>query len=292
MSKKGKALEKNKITNDDLMRVHGKSPATTSTYRTAVRLFLGWAESKRKTLIVEALGEYIQHLRNARASPSKVNLALYSMKAAFLQAAAKKGMATREVMMLKTTLDAIPAKKPRLPNVRFVTQAERQRLIRGMSARIALISRFLYASGARVSEVVQIERAKCRESGDAAEIIIEGKSPQKRTIWIPQSLLKEIDTEFRKRARSKKRKYLFETIQGEAYSRIYVTREIRKAALRSLKRTISANDLRHSRAIDLFNKTGNLKAIAELLGHSGVNMITTYHAKHRFTKKELFRGHL
>ena len=76
------------------------------------------------------------------------------------------------------------------------------------------------------------------------------------------SLLEETEREYGKMGRA----YLFENRCGGSFTRQYVTREIARAGRRVLKRRITAHNLRHARAMDLFQKTRRLKGISEMLG--------------------------
>ena len=63
--------------------------------------------------------------------------------------------------------------------------------------------------------------------------------------------------------------YLFlSVLQGPAFHREYISREIARAARRVLGRSVSAYVLRHSRATDLLASTHRIKAVSRLLGHS------------------------
>jgi integrase len=86
------------------------------------------------------------------------------------------------------------------------------------------------------------------------------------------------------------REYLFETLEGGPFSRQYVTREIARAARRVLKRRITAHDLRHSRATDLFQKTKHLKGVSEMLGHASTATTARFYVRDSLTDDELFNG--
>lgn len=45
------------------MAVTGRSDATTSAYRVAVKAFVGWAEKRGRVLGVQALAEYVAELQ-------------------------------------------------------------------------------------------------------------------------------------------------------------------------------------------------------------------------------------
>ena len=105
-----------------------------------------------------------------------------------------------------------------------------------------------------------------------------------RQVRIPAALLKEIDAEYQGDARV----HLFESKHGQPFTRQYITREIGRAARRVLGRSVSAHQLRHSRATDLYQSTRRLKAVSALLGHSGVDTTARYYVRDDFSDAELF----
>jgi site-specific recombinase XerD len=84
--------------------------------------------------------------------------------------------------------------------------------------------------------------------------------------------------------------YLFETQFGNRFTRQYVSREIERVARRVLGRAITAHDLRHSRATDLYARTQDLKGIAELLGHAYISTTARYYVRSVLSDEQLFEG--
>jgi integrase len=268
----------------ELLKVKAKSPPSTEVYRRAVRAFLAWAD--KRTLTVELFASFIEHSRHAGASASKLNRDLYGGKAAILQTAQRQGMSTRELAMLKGVLDSIPRAKTNAPEIRVVSPEERVRLISALPLRVRLIARFLYATAARVTEALEVRLSDTKQDGDRVLLRFHGKGNKERWGRIPMSLLEEIEEEYGKKGRE----YLFESLPGGQFSRQYVTREIGRAARRVLNRRISAHNLRHSRATDLFEKTRRLKGISEMLGHSSTATTARFYVRDSLTDDELFEG--
>ena len=99
-------------------------------------------------------------------------------------------------------------------------------------------------------------------------------------------LLREINTAFNRPDRV----YLFENRYGNRLSRQWVTREIGRASRIALGWVVSSHDLRHSRATDLFAKTGRLKAVSEYLGHAGIQTTAAFYVRDDLTTKDLTEG--
>ena len=188
--------------------------------------------------------------------------------------------------MLKGVLDSIPRAKMNPPEIRVVSPEERVRLISALPLRVRLIARFLYATAARVSEALEVRLSDTKQDGNRVLLRFHGKGNKERWVRIPVSLLEEIESEYGKKGRE----YLFESLPGGPFSRQYVTREISKAARRVLNRRISAHNLRHSRATDLFEKTRRLKGVSEMLGHSSISITARFYVRDSLTDDELFEG--
>jgi integrase len=268
----------------ELLKVRARGSLSTDAYRRAVRAFLAWADPRSPS--AELFAAYIESSRQAGASASKLNRDLYGGKAAILQAAQRQGMSSRELAMLKIALDSIPGAKTNAPEIRVISPEERARLIAALPLRVRLIARFLYATAARVTEALKVRLTDLKDDGDRVLLRFHGKGRKERWVRIPVSLLEEIEGEYGKKGRA----YLFESHYGGPFSRQYVTREIARAARRVLKRRITAHNLRHSRATDLFQKTRRLKGVSEMLGHASTSTTARFYVRDSLTDDELFNG--
>jgi integrase len=269
---------------EELLKVEAKGSLSTDAYRRGVRSFLSWAGERVPT--AELFATFIENERQEGSSASKLNRDLYGCKAAILQAAQRQGMAAREVAVLKSALDSIPGAKVNAPEIRVVSSEERARLMEALPLRVRLVARLLYATAARVSEALEVKLSDLKADGDRVLVRFHGKGRKERWVKIPATLLEEINGEYAREGRA----YLFETQDGGAFSRQYVTREIARAAKRVLRRRITAHDLRHSRATDLFQKTKRLKGVSEMLGHASTSTTARFYVQDSLTDDELFNG--
>jgi integrase len=274
------------ISGAELLRFRGKGKLTTDAYRRVVRSLLAWTGVRRPT--AELFAEYIEALRGAGASASKVNQALYGGKAAILQAAERQGMAAWELAVLKQALDSIPGSKVNAPEIRVVSAEERSRLVAALPLRVRLVARFLYATAARISEALAVRLEDVKPDGGRVLVRFQGKGRKERWVRIPAALLADIDAEYQAPGRA----YLFETHRGSPFSRVYVTREIARAAHRTLGRRVTAHDLRHSRATDLFQKTRRLKGVSEMLGHTSTSTTARFYVRDSLSDDELFNSEM
>jgi integrase len=263
----------------DLEAVRGPSEGTTATYRAYV---LGFTTSAHPQS-VEGFAAYIAEITDRRPAAS-VNLAIAAGKAAFLQSAQRQGADTHELALLKGVLAELHNVRQQAADVSTVTPEERSRLFPALPLRVRLIAETLYQTGARVSEIVGLQRDHVKVSGHV-ELRLFGKGSKKRQATITRELYDRIVATFPQDG-----EYLFTTLQGNPFKRTYITREIDRGARRILDRKVTAHVLRHSRATDLIATTGKVRGVSRLLGHASEATTLRYYVKQSLTTDELFAG--
>ncbi|MBA7550338.1 Tyrosine recombinase XerC [subsurface metagenome] len=273
-----KAIQKREDLGAALLQVEGRGERTTEAYRGAIRAF----EASGQPATVEGFAAYVDSLKATR-SAATVNLAVAAGRKAFVMAAERVGLPTRELAVIKGALAEIRGVKIAPPEVSVITPAERRRLLAALPLRMRLIAEVLYLTGARVSEILGVRRDSIRIDG-AVELRLLGKGGKQRDAKIPPGLYGRVLAVFPDGP------FLFTTGQGNRYAREYVTREIGRASRRVLGRRIGAHVLRHSRATDLLATTHRIKAVSRLLGHSDEATTLRYYVKDSFTDAELFDG--
>jgi integrase len=258
--------------------VRGRSEGTTATYRFYVKGFTASAHPQT----VEGFAEYIAEITSQRPA-SSVNLAIAAGKAAFIQAAQRQGISTRELTLLKGALSELRNVRYQTRDVATITPEERGRLLKALPLRVRLIAETLYQTGARVSEIVGLRRDYVRVNGHV-ELRLFGKGSKERQATITQELYRRILATF------PEGEYLFTTERGNPFNRGYITREIDRSARRVLGRSVTAHVLRHSRATDLIERTGKVKGVSRMLGHASEATTLRYYVKQSLTEEELFEG--
>lgn len=263
-----------------LPKVQGRGQRTTEAYRRAVLKFL----SSDYPPTVLGFAQYITELKDKRKySAATINQVLAAGRKAFLQASQEMGMSKREVSIIRGSLASISRVKQGPPEVSTVTPEERSLLFKALPLRIRLIAEVLYITGARITEVLEVQRKHIKTNG-SVELRLMGKGQKERTAKIPASLYRRILAEY------PDGKYLFETGGGQKFRRSYVSREIARASHRVLGRMVTAHTLRHSRATDLLATTHRIKAVSRLLGHADESTTLHYYVKDSFSDEELFSG--
>ncbi len=172
------------------------------------------------------------------------------------------------------------------PDVSVVSPEERLALFAALPLRMRLVAETLYATGARVIEVLTVRRDQVKTNGASGtvELRLYGKGGKERSSRIPAELYKRILQVFPRGT------YLFESSHKKHFRREYISREIARAARRVLGRAVSAHVLRHSRATDLVAATHRIKAVLRLLGHSDEATTLRYYVHDAFSDEDLFGG--
>lgn len=178
------------------------------------------------------------------------------------------------------TLIPTPRKDPVIPA--FLTAEEVDKLIDSTDIiRTKFIISILYASGIRVSELVQLNRDTIKDG--VFTVIGKGRKP--RICFL------DARSEFYMEKYLSKRKDRLEplilTKDGTRASASTIQLVIRNATERAgIHKKVSPHTLRHSFATNYVSNGGNIRHLADLLGHVSLN--TTAHYTH-VVNKDLFR---
>lgn len=145
----------------------------------------------------------------------------------------------------------------------------------------------MYSSGLRVSELIQLERARLNFTHGI--VTIYGKGNKERRIPIGEFaleyLVKYIE-EARIKNVGKNSKFVFLNRYGNPLSRQYFFKQVKKyAAFAGVKDDISPHTLRHSFATHMLDNGAELRAVQEMLGHA--NIATTQIYTHVSSKRIL-----
>lgn len=142
--------------------------------------------------------------------------------------------------------------------------------------------RFLYTTGARVSEIIGIRLTDCVNVLGRVYITVLGKGRKERVLRLTLDQYEAIQAIFKGGI------YLFETSAGKPYARQYITGELRKLTLRAIGRPLSAHKMRHSFATRQIGKGVPVDAVSRYLGHSSVSTTLQYYSHTEMTDDQLF----
>lgn len=154
----------------------------------------------------------------------------------------------------------------------------------------------MYATGARVSEILSLEVGNIDFYN--CKVLIKGKGAKERILPISDIALKYLKIYIEKYRNSffpKKKKinnYLFLNNHGEKLSRVAFLKIIKKEALKKdIKKDVSPHILRHSFATHLIENGADIRSVQLLLGHENITTTEIYtHLSNDFVKKSYFEN--
>jgi integrase len=145
--------------------------------------------------------------------------------------------------------------------INYLSRTDIERLADQSPTRLGLMIRFLFISGCRISELIQIRLCDI-DIWQNTTIRIMGKGSKLRKVFIPMDMYRDIRKEFQGHIR------LFETPTHKKYNRSVIWRQLKRAGNRILGREIYPHILRHSTANYLLQEKGkSANYVAEYLGH-------------------------
>jgi integrase/recombinase XerD len=165
---------------------------------------------------------------------------------------------------------------------RVIERHDFERMLSAASVRDALLLRFMWQTGCRVSELCGARVERCEVKGPTAHVTVMGKGKKERTLRITAELFDGIRSVFGGV------EYLFETGGGHPFSRCYVSTRVHRLAFSVLGRRLGAHALRHSFATRLIRRTGKIEAVSRALGHSTPAITMSFYVHESLDDGELF----
>jgi integrase/recombinase XerD len=233
--------------------------------------------------LAEGLTAWVSSQLEAGLLPTSINRKLSAVKSCIRRATNMQDFAMQAQIEAALRL-AKPVKQTKTGGIRpekMLTPGEVGRLLVRMSPRGQGFVRFLFATGCRVSEMLKIRLVDCTEDGGRVAIAVTGKGDAHRTVRITKRLFDEL------RGVYDGKRFLFETGNGTAYRREYVSHMIERVSIRVLRRRLSAHALRHAAATELLERTGKLQAVSEYLGHADPSTTLRFYAHQALSDLEL-----
>ncbi|NEX13196.1 MAG: site-specific tyrosine recombinase XerD [Prosthecochloris sp.] len=148
---------------------------------------------------------------------------------------------------------------------------------------------FLYATGVRVSELINIQQSNCYLDAGFARIF--GKGSKERLVPVGHTAIEWIrryQQELRlNMANRESGDYLFLNARGKQLSRMSAWNIVRRlSSVAGLTKKISPHTLRHTFATHLLEGGADLRAVQEMLGHSSIIATQIYtHIDRSFIKE-------
>lgn len=185
-----------------------------------------------------------------------------------------KTLQVQDVTRLLTTPPAPAAKPPKTPKQ---ARLREERTLRYMAA-----FELLYATGMRISELVELKDHQLDLEAGHARVI--GKRNKERLVLVgryAQNILKRymaLRDDVRKKVLvGAGNDYVFTSSEGGKISRRTFWAHLQKAAKRAgLNKNVSPHMLRHSFATHLLQGGADLRVVQELLGHADIGTTQIY----------------
>ena len=211
-------------------------------------------------------------------SPVSVNRKIATLRSYYKYAVRNKSVKldpTSRVRILKTG-KSLPVFAKELELNKILDHMVFEEGFKGL--RDQLVLEFLYATGARLSELVNLLEADIDK--DQFQVKVLGKRNKQRIIPVPRPLIPLISNyqdQKRKEFPDNYSRYLIVNNKGGQSYPMLIYRIVNKAlnSIRSLEKQ-SPHILRHTFATHLLNKGAELNAVKELLGHSSLAATQVY----------------
>ncbi len=248
-------------------------------------LILSNYSDKTKEVYNIYIKEFLEYLEKTQKKPEKIQR---QDIAGFLANKKIKGASTNTILLIHAALKfffekcinskimdeiSLPKKEKYLPQV--LSKEEVKKLIDAeKNRRNKLILKFIYSTGVRVSELVNLKKEDVNLK-EKIGVVKAGKGKKDRVIILSKEWVKE----YLKWAKKNKIKsnFLFSKKNGKPLSTDTIQRIIKKAGAKAgISKKISPHTLRHSFATHLLESGENIRNIQELLGHSNLNTTQIY----------------
>ena len=281
---------------DAVWMERGLSPNTLAAYRADLTALIRWLSERRvmvtRTTRSDVLG-FIAARVAAGARPRSTARQLSSFRR-FFRFLVREGALGED----PTAQIAMPKIGRSLP--RSLTEAEIEALLAApvvtdpLGHRDRTMLEMLYATGLRVSELVNLKHSQVNTNQGVIRIV--GKGNRERLIPVGDEAVRWL-TEFVQGPRTeilleRQTDYLFPTRRGDRMTRQAFWHIIKRYARKAgVQKELSPHTLRHAFATHLLNRGADLRVVQMLLGHSDLSTTQIYTHVARERMKELHLQH-
>jgi integrase/recombinase XerD len=280
---------------DAMWLEHGLAKNTLASYRSDLAALAAWLHTQTVTLL-QAQGHHLSayiSVRHEGSKPSTLNRRMSVYKRFFRWALREQLTQADPTLQLQAAKQAA-----RLPKT--LTEAQVDDLLNAPNIDTALGLRdramleLMYASGLRVSELVELKVYQVSSSEQVLKVL--GKGSKERLVpfgmaanhWLGQ-YLSHARPEILAGQRTED---LFVTRRGAGMSRVMFWNLVKKyAALATIHSALSPHTLRHAFATHLLNHGADLRAVQLLLGHADISTTTIYTHVARERLRQLHATH-
>ena len=154
----------------------------------------------------------------------------------------------------------------------------------------------LYASGLRVSELINLKISNLFFNDDFIKVV--GKGSKERLVPIGHTAIKQINIYLHEvrvhiPVQAGYEDFVFLNRRGKSLTRVMIFTIIKDLAQKiGLKKNISPHTFRHSFATELVERGADLRAVQEMLGHESITTTEIYtHLDREFLRSTLINFH-
>lgn len=239
--------------------------------------FLGNNFTNILNIDMNIVNNYMKYLYDRKITKSSISRKLSSIRGLY-------NYLVREDIIKENHFNKIQNPKRELYLPKFLKDEELDKIFSVCNSnnpteeRDTLIIELLYATGVRVSELVNIKIKDINREEKLIKVL--GKSNKERMVIYNNHTKKALDTYLKdgyNYFNKKSSEYLILNKNGNKLSERYI-REIinKKVSQASLDIKISPHTLRHTFATDILENGADLMTVKELLGHESLNTTSIY----------------
>jgi integrase/recombinase XerD len=281
---------------DALWMERGLSRNTLSAYRQDLLALAAWLAGRHSSLLAVGREELHRYLAHLHGSGAKVRTQARWLSSArgFYRHMVRQGRLQEDPSAL------IEAPKLGRPLPGTLSEEEVERLLRVPNPQTAIGLRdramleLLYATGLRVTELVELEASQVSTAQGVVRVL--GKGSKERLVPLGEEALRWLQR-YMDEARMELvsgtgNPVLFLSRRGTGMSRQAFWYRIRDCARRAgIRRHLSPHTLRHAFATHLLNHGADLRVVQMLLGHSDLSTTQIYTHVARERLKQLHAQH-
>ncbi|SDO75511.1 site-specific tyrosine recombinase XerD [Desulforhopalus singaporensis] len=228
---------------------------------------------------IATLHSFLDHCRTVRKSSNRTNSRRVSALKSFFDFLARENQVNNNPFNI-AGLPKSGSTLPRALSVEEVQQLlEPPHILTPIARRNNAMLVLLYATGLRVSELVQLPLSGCNLHAGFVRVV--GKGSKERLVPFGEFAKERVEL-YIKTARAlilknRRSNYLFITHLGTCMTRLRFYQIIRQAALAAgITKEISPHMLRHSFATHLLSHGADLRSVQMMLGHSDIATTQIY----------------
>ncbi|MFT5450242.1 MAG: integrase/recombinase XerD [Gammaproteobacteria bacterium] len=279
---------------DALWVEHGLSANTLAAYRSDLKTFAKWLAARDTALLAATRDDLMSFLSDSALIPPRTVARRLSTLRRFYRLHLRDGSIADD----PTSRIESPRLGRRLPDT--LTEAEVDALLAvpdrsdPLGDRDAAMLEVLYATGLRVTELVQLQVSQVNLRQGVVRVI--GKGSKERLVPLGEEAIEALG-QFLISARldilsGRTSNAVFPTRRGEAMTRQSFWLLIRRYAQRAgISKHLSPHTLRHAFATHLINHGADLRVVQMLLGHSDISTTQIYTHVARERLKRLHAEH-